>query len=175
MRRQVDCRAIAGLALVLALPSAQASVDSSLCEKGDEVFMSCPLAKGGKTVSMCARSDKSFYYVYGKAGAKPEMRWPAPGTPTTGLTFSHLSYAGATGGDAFAFPSNGYKYIVYTISGTQIEEGGVIVLKDGEKKPIKDSECATGRKTDTEKDDIYKAARTLPEDQEISNHGLPRK
>ncbi|MGA7439302.1 MAG: hypothetical protein WBW32_14370 [Luteibacter sp.] len=144
-----------------------------MCNKSDEAFISCPLAKGGRTVSICAKADNSFYYAYGKAGAKPDMTWPADGAPATGLTYTHLMFAGATGGNAFAFENNGYKYMVYTISGTQLEDGGVIVVKDGQSKPIKDSRCAAGSKTQSDKRDLYKAARALPEDTEISNHGLP--
>jgi hypothetical protein len=135
-----------------------------MCHRGDEAMVSCPLAKGGKTVSMCARADKTFYYAYGKAGAKPDMVWPTEGTPSTGLTFTHLMYAGATGGNAFAFSNDGYKY----------EDGGVIVRKDGQKKPVKESGCADGSKTESDKSELYDAARALPEDPDIAAHGLPR-
>ncbi|UPG91582.1 hypothetical protein L2Y96_07370 [Luteibacter aegosomaticola] len=173
MRRHVNHRALAGFALLAALPVAHAATAPSMCAKGDEAVLSCPLAKGGKTVSICAKSDNTFYYAYGKPGAKPDMSWPADGAQATGLTRTHLMFGGATGGNAYAFENNGYKYIVYSISGTQLEDGGVIVTKDGQSKPIKDSKCAAGAKTQTDNADVRKAARSLPEDPDLSNHGLP--
>ncbi|MGF6492877.1 hypothetical protein ABIE56_001034 [Luteibacter sp. 621] len=174
MSRLVNHRAIACAVLLAAVPAAQAASAPSMCHRGDEAMMSCPLAKGGKTVSMCAKADKTFYYAYGKAGVKPDMVWPTDDAPSTGLTFTHLMYAGATGGNAFAFSNDGSKYVVYAISGTGFEDGGVIVRKDGQKKPVKESGCADGSKTESDKSELYDAARALPEDPDIAAHGLPR-
>lgn len=167
---------MAGLVLLTTLPAANAAQAPSMCTKGDQVAFSCPLAKGGKMVSICAKANSAdaFYYAYGKAGSKPDMVWPADGATNAGMTRTHLSYAGATGGYAFAFSNEGFKYVVYSIEGTQIRDGGVIVVKGNERKPIKDSSCKERAITDSENESLIDASLKLPEDPSIGQTGLPR-
>lgn len=167
--------AVAGLGLLVAATPAASAAHPTMCAAGDKPAFSCPLAKGGKTVSVCAKADNSFYYAYGKPGTKADMTWPADGAPATGLTFTHLFFFGATGGNAFAFQNNGYKYIVYSVSGTQFEDGGVVVTKDGERTPVKDTHCADDGKSKTEAYEVFDVARKLPEDKDIADHGVPSK
>lgn len=148
-----------------------------MCTKGDQVAFSCPLAKGGKTVSICAKStnSKDFYYAYGKPGAKADMVWPAEGATNAGMTRTHLVYMGPTGGYAFAFTNEGFKYVVYSIEGTGFKDGGVIVVKGDERTPVKDTACREGAITDAENESLIDAGLKLPEDPSISQNGLPRK
>jgi hypothetical protein len=156
---------------------AHAAQAPSMCNKGDSIAFSCPLAKGGKTVSICARagSSKDFYYAYGKPGSAADMVWPTEGASNAGMTRTHLVYMGPTGGYAFAFTNEGFKYIVYSIEGTQFKDGGVIVVKGDEHTPIKDTSCREGAISDSGDHSLIDAALKLPEDPSISQTGLPRK
>src|SRR5579859_3281981 len=102
------------------MPSAPSG--ATMCAKADAVVFSCPLSRGKKIVSMCAAGDIAgghgrFYYAYGQPGS-PELSYPADRQQADGaFARTHLGFAGNTGGYAYTFVNNGYKYVVYSISG----------------------------------------------------------
>lgn len=169
-------RSVLVLMLSLAGPAsvAVASSDASMCERQDKVVFSCSMAKGDKTASICAANNNRFYYSYGKPGAKADMVWPSNGALPEGLTRTHLGFAGGNGGYAFAFPTNGYKYIVYSIAGARgTQDGGVVVLHQGDAKVVKSTRCKATSITESDDDALLDATLKLPKDPEIQQHGLP--
>ena len=161
-----------------ALPalSLASTTSPSMCEKSDKVVFSCPLAGGTKTVSMCAAGDVAhgagrFYYAYGRPG-KAELTYPAAGGEG-GFTRTHLTFAGNTGGYAYAFTNAGFKYVVYSVSGSNnLQDGGLVVLKDGQAKPVKQSTCQEGKVTDTDEDALIEATLKWKSDPAIERNGI---
>jgi hypothetical protein len=158
--------------------AAPASAASTMCAKGDAVVFSCPLAGSTKVVSFCAAGDVAhdkgrFYYAYGRDAAKPELTYPAQGAEGD-FTRSHLGFAGNTGGYAYAFTNAGFKYVVYSVSGANnLQDGGLVVLKDGEAKPVKNSSCKPGAVIDTEDDALIDATLKLKRDPALEKSGIP--
>lgn len=169
-------------------PSAKASAPASLremsllkgtmCTPTDKVIFSCPLEGGKKIVSICAaggvdQKEGYFYYVYGRPFA-PELMYPPENKKSAStFTYSHLVYGGATGGAAYSFVNNGYKYIVYSISGTGIEDGGVLVQRVGASRAARDMKCKQGKITESEDEVLIKAIMKWKPDVDIEAHGLP--
>lgn len=164
----------------LPLPVADTAATShTLCAKGDAPVFSCPLAGSTKVVSICAagdvaRGDGHFYYAYGRDAAKPELTWPAQGA-TGEFTRTHLGFAGNTGGYAYGFTNGAFKYVVYSVSGARgMQDGGLVVLKDGDTKPVKRSACQSGAIVDTEDENLIDATLKLKSDPAIQKAGIPR-
>lgn len=165
-----------GIRLAAALVSTWAfgahAENATMCAAGDTPVFSCPLATGGKTVSICARPASAdaasrFYYAYGKAPFATEMTYPATGAKGS-LTHTFLSFAGNTGGYAFGFENGGYGYAVYSVSGTQgMHKAGVIVTRDGESKPVKSTRCQASSITEAGDVDLVRAYSKLPDDPAI--------
>jgi hypothetical protein len=152
-------------------------VKGSLCTQPDQVVLSCPLAKNGKIVSVCAAGNTSphtFYYAFGKPQAI-EMRYLSdPATSTDSLFRSHLMFAGDTGGYAYSFVNNGIKYIIYTISGRYgFERSGVIVQKQGSLRALANMECSKGKVNETLNDSLFDETTKLKGDRDLEDHGLP--
>jgi hypothetical protein len=149
-----------------------------MCAKADQVVFSCPLRNTRKVVSVCATGDIShgrgnFYYAYGHLAA-PELVYPAKDQATTdAFTNSHLVYGGAGGGGAYSFVNKGYKYIVYSVSGTGFDDGGVLVQRVGARRAAKDMKCRPGKITESTDDAVIKAVTQWKPDPDIESHGLP--
>jgi len=162
---------------VLPATSLAATASPSMCGKSDHVVFSCPLAESTKTVSMCAAGDdanggRRFYYAYGRPG-KPELTYPSAGSEGD-FTRTHLTFAGNTGGYAYAFTNAGFKYVVYSVSGANnLQDGGLVVLKDGQAKPVKQSTCQAGKVTDTDEDALIDATLKWKSDPAIEKNGVP--
>lgn len=163
----------------LAVTEAVATSTPTMCATGDQPVFSCPLADGSKTVSICAAGDVThgsggFYYAYGRAGAKPELTYPSGGD-VAAFTRTHLMFGGNTGGYAYAFTKAGFKYIVYSVSGAdKPQDGGLVVTKDGQAKPLKQSTCKAGKVTETEDDSLIDATLKWKIDPVIEKTGVPR-
>jgi len=180
--RKFTMRMIPTIALFLLATPAFAAAPSlaspTMCAKGDAVVFSCPLAGSTKVVSICAAGDVAhdkgrFYYAYGRDAAKPELAYPADGA-TGEFTRSHLGFAGNTGGYAYAFTNAGFKYVVYSVSGANnLQDGGLVVLKDGESRPVKRSSCQSGAVIDTDDDALIDATLKLRRDPALEKSGLP--
>lgn len=151
----------------------------SMCANPDQVVFSCPLANGKKKVSICAAGDVRhgagrFYYAYGHVGA-PDLVYPAQGQNVADpFARTHLLYGGATGGQAYSFVNAQYKYIVYAISGTGTDSGGVIVQRTADGHVLADMKCQQGKVTQTDDDSLIDATLKWKSDSDIHAHGLPR-
>ncbi|RDD82801.1 hypothetical protein DVJ77_04595 [Dyella tabacisoli] len=150
-----------------------------MCEKADKIVFSCPLDNGKKVVSMCAAGDVGqgqghFYYAYGRPSA-PELVFPGKDQPADGaFTRTHLGFAGNTGGYAYAFLKDGYKYIVYSVSGeSNLRDGGVIVQRPGETTAAKKSPCQAAKIIESQDDNVIDATLKWKSDSDIQSHGLP--
>ncbi|URL59519.1 hypothetical protein IM816_05285 [Luteibacter flocculans] len=167
---------VASTALMPAIALAS-TTPASMCAKSDQVVFSCPLAGSQKTVSMCVAGDVAhgagrFYYAYGREG-KPELTYPAAGSEGE-FTRTHLTFAGNTGGYAYAFTNAGFKYVIYSVSGSNnLQDGGLVVLKDGQAKPVKQSTCQSGKVTDTDDDALIDATLKWKSDPAIDKNGIP--
>lgn len=155
------------------------SSSASVCSAGDEVVFSCPLAKGSKSVSMCAsRTDANaapiFYYAFGHSGA-PELRFPASGhADNAAFSRTHLGFVGNTGGYAYSFANAGYRYIVYSVSGSERpRDGGVIVQPSDKSKAATKLACRSTAITETSDDSLIDATLHLKKDPQIQSSGLP--
>jgi hypothetical protein len=155
-------------------------IPGSLCAKEESIVFSCPLIKSKKIVSICAAGDTSphrFYYVFGRPNS-PELVYPAKDSQAQpSFARSFLSFAGNTGGYAYSFSKDGYKYIVYRISGTGFENGGLMVQKSGEEKPVANLQCQNRKILDKNLDasgkDMFDETGKWPSDEDIKDHGLP--
>ncbi|MDQ0010319.1 hypothetical protein J2T07_002509 [Luteibacter jiangsuensis] len=173
-------KALLAIAATAILPATAlaTTAPATMCGKSDQVVFSCPLAGSTKTVSMCAAGDVAhgdgrFYYAYGRDAAKPEMTYPAMGREGE-FTRTHLTFAGNTGGYAYAFTNAGFKYVVYSVSGSNnLQDGGLVVLKDGQAKPVKQSTCQAGKVTDTDEDALIDATLKWKSDPAIEKNGIP--
>jgi hypothetical protein len=170
-----------GACLSLTHPSsawASQQASESMCAKNESIVFSCPLGNGKKIVSLCAASNTNqgqapFYYAYGHLPS-PELVYPPKGGEITGtFTKTHLIYGGATGGTAYSFVNGGYKYIVYSISGTGLEEGGMLLQRIGQTDAAQDIKCQRGKITESDDDKIIKAAQQWKSDPDLETHGLP--
>jgi hypothetical protein len=157
--------------------AADATPAGSLCAAGEKIVFSCPLVGGKKTVSMCAAGDMShgegrFSYAFGTL-PRPEFKYPGADRDGS-FTRTHLVYAGASGGMAYSFTNEGYKYILYSISGTGLEDGGVLVQRPGDSHAAKDMKCQSGKITGLDDDAVIDATLKLKSDPDIESHGLPK-
>src|SRR6185312_9490409 len=159
--------------------STTATHHASLCSAGDKVVFSCSMAKRTRIASMCAAdpasgSEPQFYYAFGRPGAV-ELRFPPVATTdNAAFTRTHLGFAGNTGGYAYAFTHDGYKYIVYSVSGSgAIREGGVIVQPLAGTGAVKKLACRSSAITETADDALIDATLRLKKDSDLQAHGLP--
>jgi hypothetical protein len=175
-----NCTAVlfATLLGMCSLPSFAADTATTMCASTDKVVFSCPLGNGKKVVSMCASGDASpghgrFYYAYGRPSA-PELVYPAKNQPSDDLFMrSHLVYGGASGGTAYSFVKDGYKYIVYSIAGTGFHDGGIIVQRPGEAGVAKKMQCQSSKILESQDDDVIDATLKWKSDSPLATHGLP--
>lgn len=160
------------------LPSLATDTASTLCAPTDKVVFSCPLGNGKKIVSMCTSGDASqehehFYYAYGRPST-PELVYPAKDQPSDGVFMrSHLVYGGASGGTAYSFVKDGYKYIVYSIAGTSFHDGGIIVQHRGDARVVKKMQCQAANIVESQDDHIIDTTLTWKSDSQLTTHGLP--
>lgn len=148
---------------------------SSLCAAAETVVFSCPLAHRSRVVSLCASPNaQAFRYVFGQP-SKPELVFPTEADdgaePFHG---THLTFGGATGGTAYSFTKGGYKYVLYSISGTGLRDGGVLVQRVGDAHALSDMKCQEGKITESESDAIIDATMAWKPDPDIRSRGLPR-
>ncbi|WP_182040607.1 hypothetical protein [Bombella mellum] len=109
---------------------AEAAPSPSLCAPDEQVAFSCPIARSHKIVSLCLAPGKATppaaRYVFGTP-SHPELIYPAEGRARANFRTSRLSYAAGTGGNAYSFVKDNTKYILFNISGTGLENSGMIV------------------------------------------------
>jgi hypothetical protein len=165
----------------VAVRDAQVASAGSMCRPDDVVLFSCPTKNKQKDISMCAskgptQDGRRYYYAYGRSADVPEMTYPSPHdatAPAQLFTRTFLTYAGGTGGYAYSFSRQGYKYIVYSISGTDINKAGVEVQKLDNGKIVADIKCQPGKVVDAADENLIRETLKWPVDTDIDGHGVP--
>jgi hypothetical protein len=158
-------------------PSSSQYVKGSLCTQPDQVVFSCPLAKNGKIVSVCAAGNASphqFYYAFGRPNAV-EMRFPDNASESkNGFFHSFPRYADGTGAYAYSFVRNEIKYIVYYLSGKYGDtDGGVIVQKSGSRFAMADMECHEGKIIEASDSSLLNETTKWKVDNDVDGRPLP--
>ena len=155
----------------------QSVARATLCQPDETVIFSCRIHSSGKLASLCAAKDfgknsgATVRYAFGKPGTV-ELRFPEKAEPAPGsFKRTHLVYAGATGGYAYTFTNGGFKYHVYSISGTGLEDQGIVVTQRG--RVIAELKCDTPSVVLPESANVIDALWKWPEDFEVAEHGLP--
>jgi hypothetical protein len=159
--------------------SAKAGAASVSCAR-DQVVCSSPMATGSKIASICASqsnagTDPGFYYVFGRPGA-PELRFPASDQAKNAVfNRTHLGFAGNNGGYAYSFVNADYKYIVYSVSGSESScDGGVIVQPLDKSKSATKLACRSTAITETRDESLIDSTLHLKKDPQIQSSGLPQ-
>ncbi|WP_133166848.1 hypothetical protein [Solimicrobium silvestre] len=124
-------------------------------------------------VSLCAspasaQGERTFRYLFGYP-SKIELTYPSSDSDADSFTLTHLVYAGATGGSAYAFTNDGYKYILYSIEGTGLKRSGLLVQHVGQLHAASDLNCTPSALVESGDELIPK----WKADQDIDAHGLP--
>jgi hypothetical protein len=164
--------------------SAPTAKAHTLCAANEEHVFACTLqGKRRKMVALCAapmqgsaQEDKawSFRYLFGRPG-QIELSYPAPGSGPSAdaFTFTRLIYAGDTGGYAHTFTNEGYRYILYSVSGRDVERAGLLVQRDGKMRAMRDMECAQSTFTETRNEALSRLTSSWKAAPDIDAHGLP--
>lgn len=152
---------------------------TSLCAANEVPVFSCTLqGSSRKMVALCAspasvQGERSIHYLYGRP-SKIELRYPSNGHGSDAFTFTRLRYAGATGGYAHTFITEGYKYIVYSIEGTGIEESGLMVQRQGALRTAREVHCRSSTLIKLKNNNLWNnTVSKWSVDADIDAHGLP--
>ena len=142
-------------------------------------MFSCTLqGPSSKTVSLCAspvavQGERSFRYRYGRP-SRIELTYPESGNGSDAFTSTHTVFSDGTGGGTYAFTNKGYKYILYLVSGTGFEYGGLQVRKEGLSRFTSDRRCQKSTLLQTTNKELWNATRKWKEDPSLtffrSNH-----
>jgi hypothetical protein len=150
--------------------------NGSLCSAPDLVVFSCPLEKNAKIVSICAAGNaasRHFYYAFGEPHAI-EMTYPSDGEDSTkAFEQAHLLFPGSTGGYAYSFTKQNYKYILYSISGTGFDIAGIKVQHLGDVRALSDMKCQPGKLTENNDANLKNSIDEWTHDRDIELHGMP--
>jgi hypothetical protein len=120
-----------------------------------------------------SQGQAPYYYAYGRPSS-PELIYPPRGGKVAGaFAQTHLVYGGATGGTAYSFVNGDYKYILYSISGTGLDDSGVLVQRLGQTDAARDMKCQRGTITESDDDTIARAMQQWKSDPDLETHGLP--
>ena len=164
------------LILVMVPGLAAAATPPSLCAAGEQVAFSCPIAGSRKTVSLCLQPGSSgppaARYVFGTA-SHPELIYPAGGAGQANFRSSHLSYAGATGGNAYSFVNGDVKYIVFQVSGTGLDDAGVLVQHVGQVRASAELDCRANTAARALNGDAFNRMKAWKPDPDLDGHSLP--
>jgi hypothetical protein len=97
------------------------------------------------------------------------LTYPSSDNGANTFTHTHLDYAGATGGSAYAFTNDGYKYILYSIEGTGFKRSGLLVQHEGQLHAAHDLHRTPSTLLESSDELISK----WKADQDIDAHRLP--
>jgi hypothetical protein len=130
----------------------------------------------GKTMSLCASDNLSyFYYVYGRPGAL-ELTFPPRGK-SDGNPFMRTSlyYSGEVDGYAYSFINKDYKHIIYSISGRYgSKNAGLVVQRTSGSRPvIQDMACRKSSAFEWNEQAVLNVTLKWPSDTDIAADGLP--
>jgi len=151
----------------------------SMCAARESVLFSCE-TEAGKRASLCVSRDAGVdrgyvYYAYGSPG-KLELVFPAGERPPVDFRRTHLAFAGSTGGYAYSFENDDYRYIVYSISGAEgLEDQGILVTHRDPRISISTLSCRKGSVVEDEDDALLDITLAWPDDPDLEQHGLPQR
>lgn len=155
--------------------------NNTLCANNENIVMSCAIEGENKIASICASKGITnqsgyVYYAFGVFD-KPELIFPNDKSPP-GDRFrrTHLFFAGATGGVAYSFANNGWKYIFYSISGTGFEDQGVMTVPvnaDPNTKAKAALICNKASYIESDNVELRRYVNTWKADSAIDRLGLP--
>lgn len=149
-----------------------------LCTSNEEPMFSCKLqGSNSKTASLCAspastQGERSFRYRFGRP-SKIELEYPAAGNGGDAFSRTLLHFAGSTGGYAFSFTNENYKYILYWIAGTGFERSGLLVQREGQIRADRDLHCKPSASMATKNHDLWEATSKWRVDADLDAHNLP--
>ncbi|MDR6885995.1 MULTISPECIES: hypothetical protein [Variovorax] len=149
----------------------------SLCVANEKPVFSCTLQGfSRKIVSLCAspastQGERRFQYLYGRP-SRIELRYPASSNSHEAFTFTRLFYAGGTFGYAQSFRNEGYKYILYSIEGTNTRSG-LLVQRDGQLRAAREMVCRPSTLVETKDTELVRITSEWKADADIEAHGLP--
>ena len=159
-----------------ALTAIAAPTRPSLCASDEQAAFTCPLNHSHKIVSLClapgAAKPPAARYVFGTM-SHLELVYPSSGMSSTDFMQAHLSYAGATGGNAYSFVTNSTKYVVYQVSGTGFDDAGVIVQHVGSIRSFADLKCRPDTAADAVSFDAFTRIKTWKPDPDLNGRNLP--
>jgi hypothetical protein len=173
----VDSIAAVAAAASTSAETRQGMEKQSMCATQESVLFSCETA-AGKRASLCASHDAGadrgyVYYSYGSPG-EPELVFPAEKRPPTDFSRTHLTFSGSTGGYAYSFRKDAYRYIVYSISGAEgLEDQGILITRSDPRASISTLACRQG--SVVEDDALLDLALAWPPDPDLELHGLPQR
>ena len=158
-------------------------VDGSLCTKPDQIVFSCPLAKSGKIVSICAAGSAAphrFYYAFGKPRAAAFIYPSKNGDEMSSIHATKQSYA-SSWSTVYSFTKQGYRYMVSATEGmafigeggkqglrSPYHDGGLLVQKIGDDKVVLEMDCA-GNTTHYDDKLIQDSSQELKPDPDLKN------
>lgn len=155
-------------------PSAPDAAES-MCAAREPVLFSCRTSSG-KHVSLCATASEDqghVYYAYGSPG-HPELVFPDERRPATGFKRTQLFFAGSTGGYAYSFVNDSYRYIIFSVSGAEgLEEQGVLVTRGNARKAVASLRCVDGSVVEVDAPGLLDLTLTWPVDPDLDRYGLP--
>lgn len=169
------------IAATAALPAGSPSVAvaESMCAAQEAVLFSCETTTG-KRVSLCASrgvsTDQGYlYYAYGIPGHS-ELVFPGEKRVPTDFKRTQLTFAGSTGGYAYSFENDGYRYIIYSVSGAErLEDQGVLVTRGDTRDVISALSCRKGSVVEDDDSALLDLTLTWPADPDLDRHGLPKR
>ncbi|MGJ7493422.1 hypothetical protein [Variovorax sp. ZT4R33] len=177
MNRIASLLAAAALGLVCPHAFSQNAQAPSLCAANEEPVFSCTLqGPSRKMISLCAspasaQGERSFHYLYGRH-SKIELEYPASGNGNEAFTFTRLFYAGGTFGYAHSLSNEGYRYILYSIEGTN-NRAGLLVQRDGQLRAVRDMACRPSTLVEAKDTELVRITSEWKADPDIEAHGLP--
>ena len=125
----------------------------SLCDAGDEIYLSCP-TRAGKIISSCGTTKQKPGLMYLVYGTPEKIDVSSPRTGEFPLKRSQISMAGA----AWYFSENGKYYIQYAILGlsSSFAREGFIILNSYNHKVMAHDLCKTHFKVSSRVDNSNK-------------------
>lgn len=177
------CAAVTAAAEEPASSSRAGTQPKTLCAAQEEPVFACTLqGSSRKQVALCALPQQdaaggepkrwSFRYVFGRPG-KIELSYPPTAEAKGAFTSTHLTFAGNTGGRAYAFINADHKYVLYTISGTGFERSGLLVQREGDARAQKEMKCQEASLVESSNDALWQTTSAWKKDSAIELHGLP--
>ena len=158
---------VAGISDVAA--TARIAAGATGCEASEVTVFACKLQGSHDRVALCAGQGAAtgvLYFV--RTGNRPEV-FPADRRGTGHFMTTHVFSTGATGIRTHSFNGSSRRHVLYSISGTGIEEQGLFSMPKESSKPDRQELCDPA----TQQDSGWELAESWKSDPIIEAHGLP--